>query len=286
MDKFLSSNGIQVCYQDLPAKNEPNNQKPEPYNTILLIAGLGEQLGEWPLGFCELLCNKGFRVIRFDNRDVGRSTKADDNYGLDDMANDAVGILDALDVRAAHIIGMSMGGMIAQLLCANHSNRALSLCSIMSSSGNPNLPVASPEVQANLHKKTEGNIDLFIDNWVAGKLLIDSPTYPAKENELYARAVANCKRSYFPKGYMRHLNAIYSYGSRVKKLQQISCPTLVLHGKNDPLIPYQAGVDTAKHINDAQLKLIEGMGHNLPKPLFDELTSAIIKNIKRSISIA
>lgn len=281
MDKFLNSNGLQFCYQDLLPKNKSQNNGSKPDTTIVLIAGLGEQLGEWPLGFCELLCEEGFRVIRYDNRDIGRSSKVNERYSLEDMADDAAGILDALSIEGAHIVGMSMGGMIAQLLCARYPNRTLSLCSIMSSSGAPGLPPPAPEVQVMLTKKTDGSVEAFIENWVAGKLLIDSPAHPADERNLYTHAQANCKRSYHPKGYLRHLTAIYANGSRVAQLQKITCPTLIIHGKNDPLVPYQCGLDTAKHISDAEIKLIDGMGHNLPEPLFKELVTAIVKNLKR-----
>ena len=284
MDKFLNSNGLQLCYQDMPAKHDFSNSASSSTaggNTILLIAGLGEQLGEWPFEFCQLLCKQGYRVIRYDNRDIGLSSKVSERYSLDDMADDAAGLLDALDISASHIIGMSMGGMIAQLLCSNHPNRALSLCSIMSSSGNPSLPPPTPEALTMLTKKSAESVESFIDNWVAGKLIIDSPAYPANERRLHERAQTNCKRSYHPEGYLRHLTAIFANGSRVQQLQKIDCPTLVIHGKNDPLVPYQSGVDTAKHINGAQLLLIDGMGHNLPQPLFAELTAAIVKNLKR-----
>lgn len=272
MDKFLNSNSLTLCYQDLGHTSNP---------VILLIAGLGEQLGEWPDAFCQQLCARDYRVIRFDNRDIGRSSKVTSTYSLSDMADDALGILDALDVPAAHIVGMSMGGMIAQILCAQNPQRVLSFCSIMSSSGNPDLPAPTPAVQAMLVKKTEGTLDSFIDNWVDAKLLIDSPSYPADESKLRARATANCQRSYHPAGYLRHLNAIYANGSRVAQLKKIKCPTLVLHGKSDPLVPYQCGVDTAQHIDNSELILIDGMGHNLPPDLFNRLVTAIVENAAR-----
>jgi len=273
MDKYLSSNGIQLCYQDLGAPS---------HETILLIAGLGEQLGEWPDNFCMLFVNKGYRVIRYDNRDIGRSEKmSGHSYSLNDMADDALGLLDTLEIENAHVVGMSMGGMIAQILTASYPDRVASLCSIMSSSGASGLPGATPSVQEILTKKTDGTVADFIENWVEGKRRIDSPAYPADDAALYSRATANCERSYNPGGYMRHLNAIYSSGGRVELLKKIRCPTLVLHGEDDPLIPKECGEDTAKHIQDSTLELIKGMGHNLPGELHAQLCNSIVENVRR-----
>jgi len=283
MDKTLNSNGVKLCYQDLsdatlvdPAVGDT------PKEVILLIAGLGEQLAEWPDSFCSILTNAGFRVIRYDNRDIGLSEKmSGKDYSLNDMANDAAGLLDALEIQQAHVVGMSMGGMIAQILSAQRPNTVTSLCLIMSSSGRPGLPHATPEVQEIMAKKTDGSVDGFIENWIEGKRRIDSPGYPADEAVLLQRAKANCQRSYNPGGYMRHLKAIYSNGSRVEFLEKINCPTLILHGKDDPLIRKECGEDLAEHIRGARLEIINGMGHNLPHQLHQRLCDSIIDNIKQ-----
>jgi pimeloyl-ACP methyl ester carboxylesterase len=278
MDKTISSNGIQLCYQDLGGTALNSAAK----EVILLIAGLGEQLGEWPDSFCTLLTNAGFRVIRYDNRDIGLSEKmSGKDYSLNNMADDAAGLLDALEIEQAHVVGMSMGGMIAQILTAEKPNTVASLCLIMSSSGKPGLPAATPEVQEIMSKKTDGSVAGFIENWIEGKRLIDSPGFPADEAVLLQRAKANCQRSYNPGGYMRHLNAIYSNPSRVEFLEKINCPTLILHGKDDPLIRKECGEDLAEHIRGAQLEIIDGMGHNLPHQLHQRLCNSIIDNIKR-----
>jgi len=274
MQQFLSSNGLSLCYERLGNESAP---------AILLIAGLGEQLSEWPSGFCSILVAQGFQVIRYDNRDVGLSEKVTTPYSLDDMADDAGGLLSTLGIEQAHIIGMSMGGMIAQILCAKHAEKALSLCSIMSSSGAEGLPGPTPEVAEMLTKKTGGSEAEFIKNWVEGKRRIDSPAYPANDEELYRRASANCQRSFHTAGYMRHLNAIYSNGSRVGLLKNIACPTLVLHGNDDPLVPKEGGIDTAAHIKGSRLEIIDGMGHNLPEELYKTLCGFILKNIERSL---
>lgn len=283
MDKTLSSNGVQLCYQDLgnAALADPALDSTAK-GVILLIAGLGEQLGEWPDSFCTILVNAGFRVIRYDNRDIGLSEKmSGKNYSLNDMANDAAGLLDALEIKHAHLVGMSMGGMIAQILSAERPDTVASLCLIMSSSGRPGLPAATPEVQEIMAKKTDGSIAGFIENWVEGKRRIDSPGYPADDAVLLQRAKVNCQRSYNPGGYMRHLNAIYSNGSRVEFLEKINCPTLILHGKDDPLVRKECGEDLAEHIQGARLELIDGMGHNLPHQLQQRLCDSIINNINR-----
>jgi pimeloyl-ACP methyl ester carboxylesterase len=274
MDKYLSSNGIQLCYQDLGG---PSKQ------AILLIAGLGEQLGEWPDSFCRVLTDAGYRVIRYDNRDIGLSEKmSGKDYSLNDMANDAAGLLQGLEIERAHVVGMSMGGMIAQILTAENPDMVTSLCLIMSSSGQAGLPAATAEVQEIMARKTDGTVAGFIENWIEGKRRIDSPAYPSDDAALLQRANENCQRSYNPGGYMRHLNAIYANGSRVEFLQKIKCPTLILHGKDDPLVRIECGYDLADHIQAAQLKVIDGMGHNLPAELDQILCNSIIDNVKRT----
>ncbi len=272
MDKYLRSNGIQLCYQDLGTSSD---------EVILLIAGLGEQLGEWPDSFCAELVKHGYRVIRYDNRDIGLSDKfSGQQYSLNDMAEDAAGLLVALDIDKAHIVGMSMGGMIAQILTAEHPHRVTSLCLLMSSSGEPGLPKATPEVQEIMARKTDGTIEGFIENWVEGKRRIDSPAFPADDAVLYQRAKQNCERSYNPGGYIRHLNAIYANGSRVALLEKIDCPTLILHGTEDPLIDKKCGESIAKFVRSSRLELIQGMGHNLPHQLHVRLCNSIVENIK------
>ena len=274
MDKYINSNGIRICYQSF---GDSSNE------TIILIAGLGEQLGEWPRSFCENLADENYRVIRFDNRDIGLSDKMPDRrYSLNDMADDTAGLISALNINKAHIVGMSMGGMIAQILAAEYPDRVASLCSLMSSSGASGLPSPTPEVQEIITKKSDGTLDGFIENWVEAKRRIDSPAYPSSDLELYQRAKKNCARSYNPAGYMRHLNAIYSHGSRVELLKKIRCPTLVLHGSDDPLVAKECGEDTAKHIQGSTFKLIKGMGHNLPTQLHSPLSDSILNNIKRT----
>ena len=272
MNKYLTSNGVRLCYQQF---GDSSN------DVILLIAGLGEQLGEWPAGFCQRLVDHGYRVIRYDNRDIGLSdSMSKRGYSLNDMADDALGLLDALAIEQAHVVGMSMGGMIAQILTAEHPSRVASLCLIMSTSGKPGLPGPTPPVQEILTKKADGSIDGFIENWVEGKRRIDSPGYPTNDAALQQRAKANCERSYKPGGYMRHLAAIYANGSRVALLEKIRCPALILHGLDDPLIPRQCGEDIANHIQGSRLELIKGMGHNLPQELHARLCSSMIENIR------
>ena len=273
MDKYLTSNGIRLCYQDLGDSSR---------EAILLIAGLGEQLGEWPNGFCASL-SAHHRVIRYDNRDIGLSDRmSGQSYSLNDMAKDALGLLDALAIEKAHVVGMSMGGMIAQILTAENPQRVSSLCLLMTSSGKPGLPGPSAEVEEIMLKKTDGTVDGFIENWVEGKRRLDSPAYPSNDNELYRRAKANCKRSYNPGGYVRQHIAITTNGSRVKHAEKISCPSVIIHGIDDPLIPFQCSEDLASLIKNSRLELIEGMGHNLPEELHTRLTTSILENIRNA----
>jgi proline iminopeptidase len=255
---------------------------------ILLIMGLGMQLVAWPAPFCAGLAARGFRVIRFDNRDAGLSSKSPwrprlglrtlmfaawlgipvrPPYTLDDMAEDAVGLMDALGVKRAHIVGVSMGGMIAQIVAAKHPERATSLVSMMSSSGRRGLPDAEPQVTRALLRRRPQNLDEAIDFGVNLLQLIGSPGYPADRAHLTTVVERGVRRSYNPRGLARQLLAIATAPSRVELLRTIRVPALVMHGADDPLVPLAAGKDTAASIAGARLMVIPGWGHDLPEPL-------------------
>lgn len=289
------ANGIELEYETFGPDTAP---------PVLLIMGLGAQLTVWPTELCEALVARGYRVIRHDNRDVGLSTKFEGAvapalpeivqalragqapkvpYTLDDMAADAVGLLDALGVGKAHIVGASMGGMIAQLVAANHPERVLSLTSIMSSTGNPALPPATPEAMAVLTGRPEGtDIDALVAFGMKSARVIGSPAYPAEEAALEERTRRNILRSNYPAGFARQMAAIYASGDRRPKLASIVAPTLVIHGTADPLVPPEGGRDTAANIPGAELLEIEGMGHDLPLPLVDRIADAIDGVAKRA----
>lgn len=273
----VRANRIDVEYESFGRESDP---------VILLIMGLGGQLTLWPETFCRGLAARGFRVIRFDNRDVGKSTHFIDAgavdipdlmartmagkavvtpYALEDMAQDAVALLDALGVERAHIVGASMGGMIAQLVAANHPARTRSLVSIMSSTGRRDLPPGRPEAMAALmtplaSDSREDRIAASMKTW----RVIGSPGYPATDAELRADAERDIDRvPYEPTGMTRQMAAILVAPPRNDILKSVTAPTLVIHGADDPLVPVEAGQDTADSIAGAELIIVPGMGHDV-----------------------
>jgi pimeloyl-ACP methyl ester carboxylesterase len=265
---------------------------------VLLIMGLGMQLTSWPDDFVDGLVELGFFVIRFDNRDSGLSTKFDDAgkpnlalsylkhlfgwrlksaYSLEDMARDAVGVLDAFGVRNAHVVGASMGGMIAQVMASGHPERVLSLTSIMSSSGRRGLPGPSREARAMLMRRPRNpkDFDSVVDHMVQTFRVIGSPAYPTPEKVMRERMASQLRRNACPDGVLRQMVAIVTSGDRSALLASIRTPTLVIHGAADPLVPLACGVDTAKLVPGARLEVIEGMGHDLPAQLIERLIALI-----------
>jgi pimeloyl-ACP methyl ester carboxylesterase len=268
---------------------------------ILLIMGLGTQLIAWPESFCDQLAAAGFRVVRFDNRDIGLSTKIDDApkirlasvlfkaflgrkvhspYTLEDMAADAVALLDALQIATAHVAGASMGGMIAQIVAARYPERVRSLVSIMSSSGDPKLPRAKPKVNAVMFGRRPKPTDRerLIRHGMKVYRTIGSPAYPTPARVLRQKVETAFDRSYYPAGTLRQFAAIIANGSRVELLKTITAPTLVIHGSDDPLIPVEAGMDTAAHVPEAELEIIPGMGHDFPVQVTPILAESIIRH--------
>ncbi|MCE9651165.1 MAG: alpha/beta fold hydrolase [Parvibaculum sp.] len=291
----VQANGITIEYESFgPADRE----------AILLIMGLGAQLTMWPAELCNELVARGYRVIRFDNRDVGLSTKFDaagmpdmavifgalmsgqpakSAYSLDDMAADAMGLLDALDIGRAHIVGASMGGMIAQLVAINHPDRVLSLTSIMSTTGNPGLPQAKPEAMAVLMTPApEGDIEAAISRGINAWQTIGSPGYPTDEKILREWVGRDAKRSLYPVGTARQMAAIVANGDRREKLKKLKVPAVVLHGGDDPLVPVEGGKDTAANIPGAELVVVPGMGHDFPIALVKTFADAISKATARA----
>ncbi|PWF47680.1 alpha/beta fold hydrolase [Massilia glaciei] len=293
----LTSNGIDISYQ---ASGDPKGLP------LLLVMGLGMQLVAWPDELVDGLAELGFHVIRFDNRDSGLSTKFDAAgipsvplaiiksflrlpvkpvYTLDDMAADALGVLDALGVARAHVVGASMGGMIAQTLAARHPGRVLSLTSIMSSSGRRGLPGPSKAARKALMRRTagardhEGRVEDMGENMSENMFqimrAIGSPAYPTPPAVLRARIARAMGRNVCAGGVARQMHAIIAHGDRSALLAAIRAPTLVIHGAADPLVPPACGVDTADKVPGARLVLIEGMGHDLPAQLIERLLALI-----------
>lgn len=255
--------------------------------TILLINGLGSQMTRWPAGFCGKLAARGFRVIRFDNRDAGLSTwfKPGESYALSDMAADAVAVLDAAGVDKAHVAGVSMGGMITQLVAIEHPGRVLSITSIMSASGAPGTLDPTPEAGAVLNTappNPQADFEAFLDFAVRNGETIGSPGYPWPPGALRERAAAEYARAFNPTGSARQMGAIRADGDRTQRLANLNIPAVVLHGAADPLVKPFGGEATAAAIPGAELRIVPGMGHDLPPALHDLFIDAITAAVARA----
>lgn len=285
--KLAESNGILLCYQEF---GDPRDE------TILLVMGLGMQMLAWDEEFCELLAGRGFHVVRYDNRDTGFSTKLSGRvnipagmlgltgsavYDVDDMAADARGLLDHLEVGRAHVVGASMGGMIAQQLAAHHPTRVASLTSIMSTTGKRK-PSTMPRFDAMrlLLSKPATTREDYVDSVVGLIGVIGSPGYPADPERLRAQAARAWDRCFYPSGIARQLMGIMASGDRTADVRRITAPTLVVHGLADRLVPPRGGRDTAAAIAGARLELVDGMGHDLPPPLWERLAGLIVEHAR------
>jgi len=248
--------------------------------SIILIRGLGTQLIEWSPALVDTLVAGGLRVTVFDNRDVGRTSKLDHDYALTDMADDVVALADALGIGRFHVLGISLGGMVAQLVAARHPDRVDRLFSVMSSSGNPDLPRASDSVRGRLTVSANdrsGRIRLDVEN----RAVWGSPGYPEPETARRQAAEAVHDRCYCPEGVARQMRAVLADGSRVARLAAIRAPTLVIHGADDVLVPPEHGADTARAIPGAEFQLVPGMGHNIPDALAPEIARRVLEFVHR-----
>ena len=284
------SGDLDIYYEDIGNPSDP---------AVLLIMGLGSQLLLWRDGFCEKLVAEGLRVIRYDNRDVGLSSKTqrrktggaliptllkfwlgmpgDADYRLEDMADDAAAVLDHLGIDRAHIVGASMGGMIAQIFAARFAARTRSLAVIFSSNNQPLLPPPAPRALISILRgpKPDSPIDVIADNSVRVWRIIGSPAYPAPEQRLRDDAIEAYERCYYPWGVARHFSAVVASGSLARYNRQITAPTVVLHGRADKLQRPFGGRVVARAIRDARLVLFDGMGHDLPEQLWDRITGEL-----------
>jgi len=251
---------------------------------VLLINGLGSQMTRWPAPFCDMLVKRGLFVIRFDNRDVGLSSWLEGaEYSVDDMAGDAAAVLDAVGKKAAHIVGISMGGMIAQVFASLYPARTSSLTSIMSNTGNPDLPPPTQAAMESLMRRPPPPSDpSYVEQAVAAAKIIASPAYPWPAGALAERARAEAARAYNPPGVARQMAAIRASGDRRPRIAKITAPTVVLHGADDPLVPVAGGRDTAENIPGAELRVIPGMGHDLPPALYPTFVDAIWRAVERA----
>lgn len=284
---FARANGIELCWDSFGDPSAP---------PLLLIMGLAAQMIAWDDMFCAQLAARGYHVIRFDNRDIGLSTRFDHAgvpdisaafgaamqgkpvaapYLLRDMADDVVGLLDALGIATAHVVGASMGGAIGQTLAIHHPARLRTLTSIMATTGAPGLPPPTPEALAVLFKPTPTDQAGYCQSHVHTLSVLRAGSFPLDEARDLARAAQSHARGLNPAGVARQLTAILASGSRKEELRGVTVPTLVIHGDVDPLVPLACGVDTAESVPGATLTVIAGMGHALPISMWPQINDAI-----------
>jgi proline iminopeptidase len=292
------ANGLTIEYESLGDPASP---------AIVLIMGLGMQLVGWPDDFCRRLAAEGYRVVRFDNRDCGLSSRIRRRrwsspllaftaarlglpvlapYSLEDMAKDTLALMDALGIEKAHVVGASMGGMIAQVLAARFPNRVLSLTSMMSASGRRKGARPRKEALQVFLRRPPAHADraAVIAYLVDVFTVIGSPGYPTERQRLQERITGWVRRAYDPAGTTRQLLAVVASGDRRKLLHRIVAPTLVIHGADDPLVPVEAGRDTARNVPGARLLIIDGMGHDLPDALLPTLAKEIACHCRSSVA--
>jgi pimeloyl-ACP methyl ester carboxylesterase len=288
-EQIARSNGLDIAHETFGDPGDP---------PLLLVMGLAAQMLLWREELCELLGERGFFVIRFDNRDVGRSSKTagpppriwpallgrrvDAAYTLDDLADDAVGLLDELGIEAAHVVGASMGGMIAQTIAARHPDRVLSLTSIMSTTGDRKVGRARRRMLPILLRRARSGRARNVARAVRVFRAIGSPGFPFDEEGVRELAGRSYDRCFHPAGAAHQLAAILASGDRTTALRSIRAPTLVIHGTDDPLVDVSGARATAAAIPDAQLMLIDGMGHDLPRQLWPRIVDAIRANADRA----
>jgi pimeloyl-ACP methyl ester carboxylesterase len=285
------ANGIELCFDTFGEQADP---------AMLLIMGLGGPLIWWAPDLCRMLADRGFFVIRYDNRDVGKSTKlsslggsrtaivkallrgAPPPYTLSDMGGDGIGLLDHLRIERAHIVGVSMGGMIAQTLTLEHPTRVLSLVSIMSTTGRRSVGWQDPRLLPQLLGSRRSTREDFLDRSVRTWSAIGSPAYPMSPDETRARAAETYDRGIDPAGVLRQTHAVLAQPDRSSALRNLTVPTLVVHGTRDRMVHVSGGKATAAAIPNAELLLVPGMGHDLPRDLWPVLVEAIERTARRA----
>jgi pimeloyl-ACP methyl ester carboxylesterase len=288
--QIARANGIDLCYEIFgDAAAEP----------MLLIMGLGAQMILWDDDFCRQLAARGFRVVRFDNRDIGKSSKLSGGkrltalellklrflkipvaapYRLRDMAEDVIGLMDVLGIKSAHLVGASMGGMIAQEIAISFPQRVLSLTSIMSTTGNPKVPPPTRQATAMLMAPPPETKQEFLERFAQTWKILRVGSFPEDEALDRSRAERTYERGLNPAGVGRQMRAILASGNRKDRLRSVKAPTLVIHGTVDPLVRPEGGKDTAASIPGAKLLMIDGMGHALPIPMWPQIIDAIDKH--------
>jgi pimeloyl-ACP methyl ester carboxylesterase len=287
---FVRSNAVDLCYETFGDPADP---------AVLLIMGLGEQMIAWPDGFCAALAARGFHVVRFDNRDIGLSTWLDHlgdvnvpalfagdlssvRYGLSDMAADTAGLIEALGVRRAHLVGVSMGGMIAQLVAVERPDLVASLASIMSTTGDRSVGQTTLDDVSVLMPRPDADREAAIAADVSLYRLIGSPGLEISEDDRVSSAAAKVHRAYHPAGTARQFAAIVTAADRTPSLRTLKVPTVVIHGEADRLVDVSGGRATAAAVPGAELVLIPGMGHDLPEGAWGRIVDAIATNAAKA----
>jgi len=294
-----AANGIEIEYETFGEPGLP---------PLLLVMGLGAQMITWDEGFCEQLAAEGFFVVRYDNRDTGLSTRFEEAglpdlgtlmaamatgesapagataYTLEDMADDGIGVLDALGLDRAHIVGASMGGMIVQAMAIRHPGRVLSMCSIMSTTGDRSVGAPTPEAIGALMSAPPANRAEAMDRAIEAQKVIGGKGFPVDEERLRQRAGRAYDRAFYPPGMARQLAAILTASDRTPALGRLAVPTLVIHGEDDPLVTPSGGQATARAVPGAELLTIPGMGHDLPEPAWSRIIGAIAANARKAVA--
>ncbi len=292
-DELLApvGNAVELCYQTFGSPDD------EP---LLLVMGLGGPMTWWPLGWCEALAELGFFVVRYDNRDAGRSTRMTGRvtkgqvilaglgvpqrapYSLSDLAADGLGLLDHLGIDKAHVVGMSMGGMIVQTMAITHPERIRSVASIMSTTGQRTVGWQHPSLLPRLLAKRPTEVAAYLDAFSNMNREIGSPGYPEEDDVIRARGQETWDRGLNAAGVLRQMLAILSQPNRTKDLTEVKAPFLVVHGLADKMVHASGGRATSLAVPNSELLLIDGMGHNLPEPLWETITGAIRRNADRA----
>jgi len=289
-ERLAPSNGIEIAYQEV---GDPDA------SPLLLVMGLGTQMLGWDEEFCELLATRGFRVVRFDNRDIGHSTMLEAAgapgrvdlflgrregaaYLLPDMARDAIGLMDHLGIESAHVVGVSMGGMIGQTLAIEHPQRVRSLVSIMSTTGSRRVGTPTLKAFGLMLAEAPRDRDGYVERVLKTFKVIGSPAYPAAEDRLREIAGRMYDRSHNPRGILRQMHAITASGDRTAALRKLSLPVGVIHGSRDPLVRPSGGRATVRAVPGARLRIVEGMGHDLPRELWPTFADEIADTAARA----
>ncbi len=285
---MADANGIEIAYETF------GDPSAEP---LLLVMGLGAQMFGWDDAFCEQLASHGYWVIRYDNRDIGRSTRFREAgivnvmalmqgaplevpYKLHEMATDGIGLLDALGIEKAHVVGASMGGMISQMMAIHYPERLNTLTSIMSTTGNPALPPGSPEAMSVLFTAGPTDREGYIQHSLKSSRVLYGSGFAFDTERVIKRIALSYDVGLSPDGTNRQLAAIIASGSRKEALKAVQVPTLVIHGDDDPLVRVEGGIDTADAIPDAKLLIIPGMGHSIPIATWPQIISAIVTHMR------